>query len=186
VVAVGALAAQSASSSIASRLRKAHAQRAEETEQDRRRRSIERCFNACAEFYTDVRAFRNGLRPYGHQLVPRLGMEDISAPARTAHGASPLVFLTVEDPETTDATAHLIKTMSEIQDVLDDQATASGAKLWAELNEWMRAAKCAFHSRPEIRSARASDWLHRLPDSDCGILREARILTCRNLRELGA
>lgn len=78
----------------------AHAQRAEDAEQDKHRRSIERRFSACADFLDKARSFRNALRPYGYQPVPLLAPEDISALARSAHAASPLAFLVVESRRT--------------------------------------------------------------------------------------
>lgn len=118
----------------------ARSQRAEQAQLDRHQRSIERRFGAYADFDTHVRAFRNALRPYGYQPIPRLIMDDISALARAAHGVSSLVFLTVEDPETDAAARHVVRTMSEIQGILDDNATAPDAKPWPELNERMAAA----------------------------------------------
>jgi len=118
----------------------ARSQRADQAQLDRHRRSIERRFGAYADFDAHVRAFRNALRPYGYQPVPRLAMDDISALARAAHGASSLVFLTVELPETDAAARHVIRTMSDIQGILDDQATAPDAKPWPQLNERMAAA----------------------------------------------
>src|SRR4029077_10649268 len=102
-------------------LKAAHDQRAEDAEQDKHRRSIERRFSAYADFLDKTRSFRNALRPYGYQPVPLLAPKDISALARSAHAASPLAFLVVESRRTRVALGELMTTMSDIQRDLDDR-----------------------------------------------------------------
>jgi hypothetical protein len=121
-------------------LKAAHAQRTEEAEQDKHRRSIERRFSAYADFLDKARSFRNALRPYGYQPVPLLPPKDISALARSAHAASPLAFLVVESRRTRDALGKLVKAMSDIQGVLDDERSDPADKPWPDLNGRIKSA----------------------------------------------
>ena len=121
-------------------LKAAHAQRAEDAEQDKHRRSIERRFSAYADFLDKARSFRNALRPYGYQPVPLLAPKDISALARSAHAASPLAFLVVESRRTRVALGELVRVMSDIQGVLDDERSDPADKPWLDLNKRIKPA----------------------------------------------
>jgi hypothetical protein len=121
-------------------LKAAHAQRAEDAEEDKHRRSIERRFTAYADLLDKARSFRNALRPYGYQPVPLLAPKEISALARSAHAASPLAFLVVESRRTRVALGELVKAMSDIQGVLDDDASDPTDKPWPDFNERIKFA----------------------------------------------
>jgi hypothetical protein len=122
-------------------MKDARSQRAEQARLDRHRRSIERRFGACAKFGTHVRAFRNALRPYGYQPVPRLtnGRHQRTRP-RCAR--------------------YVVRTMSEIQGVLDDPAIAPDARPWPELNGRMGAAVRPFEAaaRDELEVTVLADY----------------------------
>jgi hypothetical protein len=121
-------------------LKAAHAQRAEDAEQDEHRRSIERRFSAYADFLDKARSFRNALRSYGSRPVPLLAPKDISALARSAHAASPLAFLVVESRRTRVALGELVTAMSDIQRILDDDRSDAVHKPWIILNEQIKLA----------------------------------------------
>ena len=121
-------------------LKAAHDQRTEDAEQDKHRRSIDRRFSAYADFLDKARSFRNALRPYGYQPVPLLAPKDISALARSAHAASPLAFLVVESRRTRVALGELVKAMSHIQGVLDDERSDPADKPWPDLNGRIKSA----------------------------------------------
>ncbi len=137
-------------------LKAAHAQRAEDAEQDKHRRSIERRFSAYADLLDKARFFRNALRPYGYQPVPQLAPKEISALARSAHAASPLAFLVVESRRTRVALGELVKAMSDIQGVLDDDGSDPADKPWPDLNERIKSALDKFED--SYGSCRSLSW----------------------------
>jgi hypothetical protein len=117
-------------------IKEARAQRAEDAMRERRRRSLDRRIDAYADFYTRARSFRNALRT-GQEPVPRLNSNEIDALARSAHGASSLVFLLVESRRTTDACRDAVVAMSNAQTVINDHGSQPLDKPWPELNERM-------------------------------------------------
>jgi hypothetical protein len=121
-------------------LKAAAAQRAKDAERDRHSRSIERRLSAYSDLLDKARSFRNALRPYGNKSAPLLAPKDISALARSAHAASPTAFLVVESRRTRAALGDLIKTMSGIQRVLDDDLPDTADKPWPDLNEQIKSA----------------------------------------------
>jgi hypothetical protein len=125
-------------------LRDAREQRAEDAAREDRRRNADRRFAAYAEFNARVRQFRNALRPYGYQPVPRLSMDEISALARAAHDASSAVFLIAGNPRTVEACRKLVAAMSRAQGVIDDTGSAPSDKPWPELNETIASAVRSF------------------------------------------
>jgi hypothetical protein len=137
-------------------LKAAHVQRTEDADQEKHRRSIERRFSAYADLLDKARSFRNALRPYGYQPVPLLPSKDISALARSAHAASPLAFLVVESRRTRVALGELVKAMSDIQGVLDDDGSDQADKPWPDLNERIKFALDKFEDAArqelEVRS----------------------------------
>jgi hypothetical protein len=134
------LSRKATSADLLETLKAARDQRAEDAEQDKRRRSIERRLSAYADFLDKARSFRNALRPYGNQPVPLLTPKDISALARSAHAASPLAFLVVESRRTRAALGELMKTISGIQRVLDDDRSAAADKPWVDINNRIKPA----------------------------------------------
>jgi HAMP domain-containing protein len=117
-------------------IKEARVQRAQDASRERHRRSLDRRIDAYADFYTRARSFRNALRP-GQQVVPRLTADEIGALARSAHGASSLVFLLVESPRTRDACREVVLAMSDAQGVIDDHDSPPPDKPWPALNERM-------------------------------------------------
>lgn len=131
---------EATSADLLKTLKAAHDQRAEDAERDRHRRSIERRLSAYADLLDKARSFRNALRPYGYQPVPLLPPRDISALARSAHAASPRAFLVVESRRTRAALGELVRVMSYIQGVLDDDHSAPADKPWHDLNDQIKSA----------------------------------------------
>lgn len=125
-------------------MKDARLQRGEQDGRERHRRSMDRRFDAYADFYTKARTFRNALR-HGRQPSPQLPTAEISALARPAHEASALVFLVVQSRETSRACRDLVVAMSEIQGVIDDDSDPVG-KPWPELNDRMAAVLREFQA----------------------------------------
>jgi hypothetical protein len=121
-------------------MRDAREQRAEDAAREDRQRKADRRFAAYSEFNARTRQFRNALRPYGYQPLPRLSMAEISALARSAHDASSAVFLIADNPRTLEACRRLVTAMSQAQGVLDDTGSAPPDKPWPELNDAIRDA----------------------------------------------
>lgn len=107
-------------------MKDARLQRGEQDARDRRRRSMDRRFDAYADFYTKARTFRNALRP-GQQPVPHLPTAEISALARPAHQASALVFLVVQSRAISKACRDVVVAMSEIQGTMMMTRTQSAS-----------------------------------------------------------
>ena len=137
-------------------LKAAHAQRAEDAEQDKHQRSIDRRFSAYADLLDKARSFRDALRPYGNQPIPLLAPKDVSALARSAHAVSPLAFLVVESRRTRVALGELATAMSDIQRDLDDDRSGPTDKPWADLNTRIKSALDKFEDAArqelEVRS----------------------------------
>jgi hypothetical protein len=95
----------------------ARAQRAEEASLDRNRRSVERRFDAYAEFLKSARSYRNAVRP---ATVTEAAFPNIDALAQAADAAGSLITLVAES-ETTIAASHgLMRAISVAQDVIHD------------------------------------------------------------------
>ena len=95
----------------------ARAQRKEEASLDRNRRSVERRFNAYAEFLTSARSYRNAVRP---ATITKAAFADIDALAQAADAAGSLITLVAESETTIAASHKLMPAISVAQDVIHD------------------------------------------------------------------
>jgi len=95
----------------------ARAQRKEEASLDRNRRSVERRFDAYAEFLKSARSYRNAVRP---ATVTEAAIADIDALALAADAAGSLITLVAESTTTIGASHKVMQAVGVSQDVLHD------------------------------------------------------------------
>jgi hypothetical protein len=100
----------------------ARAQRAEEASLDRNRRSLERRFDAYADFLTRARSYRNAVRP---ATITAAAVKDIDALAQAADAAGSLITLVAESTTTIEASHSLMHAISVAQDVIHDPSRDS-------------------------------------------------------------
>jgi hypothetical protein len=130
-------------------LKDARAQRAEEALREKDRRSVDRRFDAYANFHTQARAYRSAIRPYREQSGPGIIIREIDLLAHSADAASSLVFLVQESRTTRKACAAVVRTIGHTLAVIHELDSNLDDVPWLELNddmarvmrEWEAAAR---------------------------------------------
>src|SRR4051812_20211992 len=81
-------------------IREGRRQRQEDDAREHRRRSVDRRFQAYAEFLTRARSFRNAVETYYLRSHHRPSLAELDSLLQSANDASALVFLVVESDAT--------------------------------------------------------------------------------------
>lgn len=137
-------------------------QRQEDDARDQRRRSVERRFQAYADFLTRARSFRNALEAYylrpGHQ---RSSLAEIDALLQSAYDASALVFLVVESDATYDGCRNALRALQKARAIVHGTAPATSEGPWADLTALLGRATREFQNSARIElevSGPATAW----------------------------
>lgn len=112
----------------------ARTQRKEEAARDRDRRSVERRFDAYADFLKRARSYRNAIRPY---VITEAATRDIDALAQAADAAGSFVSLVAESEMTLNASHRVLAAIAASQELLHDPDSASREARWPEANDAM-------------------------------------------------
>lgn len=115
-------------------INEARAQRADEAQRDRARRSEERRFNTYSDFLTQARRYRSAIRPYRRDSAPGLTVQEIDAYAAAADAAASLVFLVSESLSTHEACRKVLRTIGESLTVIHEIPEDLEVGPWKELN----------------------------------------------------
>jgi hypothetical protein len=95
----------------------ARAQRAADALLDLSRRSLERRYDAYADFLKLARSYRNASR---RSVITETDIPGIDAVAQAADAAGSLIFLSTESPVTLDACHGILRAIGVSQDVIHD------------------------------------------------------------------
>jgi hypothetical protein len=127
-------------------IRESRAQRAEEERRDERRRSVDRRFEAYANFMTHARRYRNAIRPYRYKSAPGMPVHEIDSLAFAADAASSLVFLVTESKPTHEACRGAVRAIRDTADVMHELESDPDGAPWRKLSEDMASALRKFQT----------------------------------------
>jgi hypothetical protein len=127
-------------------MREARRQRQEEDARERRRLSVDRRFEAYADFLTRARSFRNAAESFYLQPRRNPSLKEIDSLLQAANDASALVFLVVEDHATYEACRHVLRALSRAQAVIHRIEAPGAAEPWDELNVMLGRATREFQN----------------------------------------
>ena len=116
-------------------MREARTQRLEEATREQYRRSVDRRFQAYADFLTLVRSCRNLVRDYLRLSDHRPNIGDIDAMVRSANDASAMVFLVVESEKTHVACGAVLSALGKATEAVHGVGSSSIENPWPRLNE---------------------------------------------------
>jgi hypothetical protein len=131
----------------------ARARSAEDAVREKNRRSEDRRYDAYANFYTEVRNYRNALRhSYHSESTPQQIVAEAVRVATKADATAPLVYLVQESQITRDACQNVTHTIARTLNVIVEHKTDPEAVPWIELSEEISGALSAFlaASRTEL------------------------------------
>lgn len=113
-------------------MKDARAQRMENDAREERRRTMDRRFEAYADFITHARAYRTAIRPHSDRSSPTIPVDELDALARAADQASSIVFLVLQSKQTFDACRQILKAVRNAQDFAHTANPANMPDAWAE------------------------------------------------------
>jgi len=116
-------------------MREARTQRLEEATREQYRRSVDRRFQAYADFLTLVRSCRNLVRDYLRLSDHRPNIGDIDAMVRSANDASAMVFLVVESEKTHVACGAVLSALGKAAEAVRGVGSSSTENPWPRLSE---------------------------------------------------
>jgi hypothetical protein len=126
-------------------------QRQEDDAREHRRRSIDRRFQAYADFLTRARSFRNAVETHylqrGHQ---QHSIAEIDALLQSAYDASALVFLVVESDATYEGCRNALRALQKVRATLHGTKPAASEDPWTELNALLGRATREFQNSVRI------------------------------------
>lgn len=137
-------------------------QRREDDAREHRRRSVDRRFQAYADFLTRARSFRNAVETY--YLQPdrqQASSAEIDALLQSAYDASALVFLVVESDATYEGCRVALRALKKARAVVHGTGTAATEDPWTDLNALLGRATREFQNsaRTELRvSGPTAPW----------------------------
>jgi hypothetical protein len=138
---VGAVLGGSISYTVSrQQIKEARAQRAEEEQRDKARRSLDRRFDAYATFISQARAYRNAIRPYRLKTGPVMTVAEIDILARSADAAGSLIFLVLESPRMQAACAAMMRTIGDTAGTIHAHVPDLDNVPWEEISEAMARA----------------------------------------------
>src|SRR5690348_13263424 len=101
-------------------MKDARAQRTEEDLRERYRRSVNRRFDAYAEFITQALAYRNAIRVFVDGRSLRPSANDLNVLATAADAASSRVFMVLENQTTFESCRAILAAIRKIQSMVND------------------------------------------------------------------
>jgi hypothetical protein len=126
-------------------------QRHEDDAREHRRLSIDRRFQAYADFLTRARSFRNAVETYylqpGHQQP---SFAEIDSLLQSAYDASALVFLVVESDDTYEGCRNALQALQTARAIVHGTAPATSEDPWADLNALLGRATREFQNSVRI------------------------------------
>jgi hypothetical protein len=130
-------------------VREARRQRQEDDEREHRRRSVDRRFQAYADFLTRARAFRNAVEAYYMQPRHQPSLVELDSLLQSANDASALVFLVVESEATYEGCRSALRALGNARAIIHGSASAPD-ELWADLNALLGRATREFQNSARI------------------------------------
>lgn len=121
----------------------ARAQRKEEARHDKNRRSLERRFDAYADFLKRARSYRNAIRPYA---MTEAATRDIDALAQAADASGAFISLVAESEMTLSASHKVLAAIAASQELLHNPDSHSRDARWPEANDAMVLALRQFQA----------------------------------------
>jgi hypothetical protein len=112
----------------------ARAQRKEEATREKNRRSLERRFDAYADFLKRARSYRNAIRPYA---MTGTDTHEIDALAQAADAAGAFISLVAENEMTLSASHKVLAAIANSQELLHNPDSHSRNARWPEANDEM-------------------------------------------------
>jgi hypothetical protein len=141
--------------------RDARRQREEEEVRDQRRRSVDRRFQAYADFLTKARSFRNASEAYYLHPRHRPSLAELDSLAHSANEASALVFLVLESGGTYEGCRQVLRALSDARATIHGPEPVGGEDPWTELNALLGRSLREFQNsaRTELEvSGPAEPW----------------------------
>lgn len=143
-------------------MKDARDQRAEEAARQQHRASLDRRFQAYADFMTRARSYRNVIRDYCFHSDHKLTLTDVDHFMRTTSDAAALIFLVTESKETYDACRSALFALGRIGEHVRQIELHSAGDSWPRLREAMRAPLRDFQvaARKELNvSGIPGEWI---------------------------
>jgi hypothetical protein len=131
-------------------VREARRQRQEDDAREHRRRSIERRFQAYADFLTRTRSFRNAAETYYLQPSHRPSLAEVDSLLQSANDASALVFLVVESDETYEGCRNALRALWKARAIVHGTEPDTPADPWADLNTLLGRATREFQNSARV------------------------------------
>ena len=150
--------------------REARRQRQEDDAREHRRRSIDRRFQAYADFLTRARSFRNAVEAYYVRPGQPPSLAEVDALLQSANDASALVFLVVESEATYEGCRSALRALGDARAVIHGAAAGAAGETWAELNLLLGRSTREFQNSARIElgvSGPTNPWNSKsLPGED--------------------
>lgn len=121
-------------------------QRQEDDRRERHRRSVDRRFQAYADFLTRARSFRNSVEAYYLQPSHRPSLAEIDSLLQSANDASALVFLVVESDATYEGCRNVLRALWQVRSVIYGLEPAVPEDAWADFNVLLGRATREFQT----------------------------------------
>jgi hypothetical protein len=130
--------------------REARRQRQEDDAREHRRRSVDRRFQAYADFLTRTRSFRNAVEIYYLQPGQRPSFAEIDSLLQSANDASALVFLVVGSDATYEGCRNVLRALQKARAMVHESDPAGSGDPWKELNSLLGRATREFQNSARI------------------------------------
>jgi hypothetical protein len=130
--------------------KEARRQRQEDDVREHRRRSVDRRFQAYADFLTRARSFRNAVQVYYLQPGHRPSLAEIDSLLQSANDASALVFLVVESDATYEGCRNVLRALQKARAIVHGPGPSGSEDPWTELNALLGHATREFQNSARI------------------------------------
>jgi hypothetical protein len=127
-------------------MKEARRQRQEDDAREHRRLSVDRRFQAYADFLTRARSFRNAVDRYYLQPRHKPSLADLDSLWQSANDASALVFLVVESDATYEGCRATLRALGTARDMVHGTDPAKSEDPWAVLNVLLGSATREFQN----------------------------------------
>jgi hypothetical protein len=131
-------------------IRETRRQRQEEDAREHRRRSVDRRFQAYADFLTRARSFRNAVETYYLRPGHRPSFAEMDSLLQSANDASALVFLVVESDATYEGCRSALRALQQARTAVHGTDRATSEDPWTELNVLLGRATREFQNSARI------------------------------------
>jgi hypothetical protein len=130
-------------------VKEARRQRQEDDVREHRRRSVDRRFQAYADFLTRARSFRNAVAAYYQQPSHQPSLAELDSLLQSANDASALVFLVVESDATHEGCRNALRALGKARAIIHGTDPAPDDP-WADLNMLLGRATREFQNSARI------------------------------------